>query len=138
MFDVDSGNGSLVEIPVWDIGNDVPASRELVTDRPGRGRRPTGPESGEARHQKGPATDPRRHEKERFARMIAEKLDKQRIKTRLEALLVVAPPKMLGDLRNAFSSEVRNRICEEISKDLAGLKREEIERQLVEVLRSRG
>jgi protein required for attachment to host cells len=111
----------------------VAPSRELVTDRPGRGKRPGGTGSGEGRHQKGPGTDPHRHEKARFAHTVAEAVEGQRTRSRLDSLLVVAPPKMLGDLRNEFSDEVRSLVREEIPKDLANLKPAEIEDHFPEI-----
>lgn len=126
MFRIDSTRGALVETPEWEIFHEVLPARDLVSDRPGRGARPGGSEARAARHQKGPSTDPHRLEKARFAHTVAGKVEEQRTHNRLAALAIAAPPKMLGDLRNEFSPEVRNEVCEEFPKDLAMLKPDEI------------
>jgi protein required for attachment to host cells len=37
---------------------------------------------------------------------------------RVPALIVVAPPKTLADLRNAFHEDIKSRVIAEINKDL--------------------
>jgi protein required for attachment to host cells len=46
------------------------------------------------------------------------------------ALVVVAPPKTLADLRSAFHADVKSRVIAEINKDLTRHPVGEIERHL--------
>ena len=51
---------------------------------------------------------------------------------KVKALVVVAPPKTLAELRKAFHSDVKNRIVAEIDKDLTKQPVYEIEKHLAE------
>jgi protein required for attachment to host cells len=50
---------------------------------------------------------------------------------KVKALVVVAPPRTLADLRVAFHSDVKSRIIAEIDKDLTKHPLHEIEKHLV-------
>ena len=47
-----------------------------------------------------------------------------------KALVVVAPPRMLAELRQAFHADVKERIVAEIDKDLTNFPVSEIEKYL--------
>ena len=49
---------------------------------------------------------------------------------KVPALIVVAPPRTLADLRSAFHADVQARIVAEINKDLTKHPVDEIERHL--------
>ena len=49
---------------------------------------------------------------------------------KIKALVVVAPPRTLADLRAAFHPDVKNRIVAEIGKDLTNYPIYEIEKHL--------
>jgi protein required for attachment to host cells len=49
---------------------------------------------------------------------------------KVKALVVVAPPRMLADLRVALHSDVKSRIIAEIDKDLTKHPIQEIEKHL--------
>ena len=49
----------------------------------------------------------------------------------VKSLIVVAPPRALADLRNAFHADVRSRILAEIDKDLTNHPIYDIEKRLV-------
>src|SRR5579863_5831238 len=56
-------------------------------------------------------------EEHRFARQVAAVME-EIVRTRnVPALIVVAPPKTLADLRTAFHADVRSRIIAEINRD---------------------
>jgi protein required for attachment to host cells len=72
-------------------------------------------------------------EEHRFARKVATALE-QVVRTRkVPALVVVAPPKTLADLRNAFHPDVKSRVIAEIHKDLTKHPVGEIEKHLTGV-----
>ena len=56
--------------------------------------------------------------KERFAGEIAQALYRHAHDNRFEKLVVIAPAKVLGNLRKAFHAEVADRVVGEISKEL--------------------
>lgn len=128
IFEVDP-EGVLVRTPVEDLTHGTKASRDIASDRPGR----TFDRAAQGRHAKEPPTDPHRHEKRRFAHELAAYLEEQRTKEAFGQLFIVAPPQMLGDLRDEFSDGVKNRIAAETAKDLSMLAPHEIETRLEEI-----
>lgn len=76
----------------------------------------------------------KRNEEERFARELAEYLDKARQKNRFRELYVLSDPRFLGALRNAMPATVRKMITNTISKDVARQSPEQIRKQLPELL----
>lgn len=90
-----------------------PPTHEQGADRPGRfNDGPTVSRSAVA------DTDWHRLEQERFAHDLADLLYRMAHKHRFDRLVVVAGPQILGDLRDAFHKEVRDRIVAEIPKNL--------------------
>jgi protein required for attachment to host cells len=75
-------------------------------------------------------TDWHEVEKERFADSIAEHINKAAQLAAFKQLVIVAPPKVLGDLRREFSKETETKILAEIPKDLTHHTIAEIERLL--------
>lgn len=59
-------------------------------------------------------------EEDRFAAETAEMLKKRALNNEFESLIIIAPPKTLGELRKHYHKEVSDRLKGEISKDLTG------------------
>lgn len=97
------------------LEQDNPPTREQGTDRPGRFVDGLGPNRSAVEE-----TDWHRLEKERFAKDIAARLYRRAHSGRFDRLIIIAPPRTLGDLRAEFHQEVRDRIIGEIGKDLTG------------------
>jgi protein required for attachment to host cells len=76
-------------------------------------------------------TDWHELEKERFAKRVASALEHMVREERANAIIVVAPPRTLAELRNALHADVKRRIVAEIDKDLTKLPIWEIEKHLV-------
>jgi len=102
---------------------DNPATREQGTDRPGRSIGSVGT-ARSAMEQ----ADWHYIAEERFAGVIAEVLYRLAHGNRFDKLIVVAPAKVLGNLRQAFHAEVTERIVGEISKELTSHPIPDIER----------
>ena len=68
----------------------------------------------------------------RFAASAAEMLKKRALRNEFSQLVVVAPPKTLGELRKHYHKEVSSRLLGEISKDLSNRPTDEIEKILAE------
>jgi protein required for attachment to host cells len=64
----------------------------------------------------GSQSDPKRHSQYDFARKLAHVLNEQ--EKAYDHLIVVAPPKVLGDLRKQLSPHVQPKIIGEFHKDL--------------------
>jgi len=97
-----------------EMTHDLPPTRELGSDRPGRGgQRATG-----NRHAFEPHVDWHRFEKEKFSKAMATILDAAAERNAFDRLVLVAPPRTLGDLRSALGAKSRARVHAEIDKDL--------------------
>jgi protein required for attachment to host cells len=102
-----------------------PPSREQGSDAPGRAFSSV----GEIRSAMG-QTDWHELEKERFAATIAARINKAAQSEEFNQLVIVAPPKVLGDLRGEFGKETEAKIVAEVPKDLTHHTIAEIERLL--------
>ena len=102
---------------------DNPPTREQKTDEAGR----SFPSSGPGHHAYS-ETDFHQLEEDRFAAETAELLKKRALQNDFESLIVVAPPRTLGELRKHYHKEVEKRLSGEIAKDLTGHPVEQIEK----------
>ncbi|MEA2834440.1 MAG: hypothetical protein QOG66_2642 [Methylobacteriaceae bacterium] len=92
--------------------DDNPPSREQGSDGPGRSSVNIGPRSAID------TTDWHALEEERFAATVAQRLNRAAEEGRFEHIVIVAPPKALGELRQEFSKKLQAKILAEIDKDL--------------------
>jgi len=76
-------------------------------------------------------TDYHQLEEDRFAADAAELLKKRALANNYDSLIVVAPPKTLGELRKHYHKEVESRLKGELDKDLTGHPIDAIEKALV-------
>ncbi|HKT14877.1 MAG TPA: host attachment family protein [Allosphingosinicella sp.] len=76
-------------------------------------------------------TDFHQLEEDRFAAEAAEMLKQRALRNDFDSLIVVAPPRTLGELRKHYHKEVAKRLSGEIAKDLTGHPVAEIEKILV-------
>lgn len=92
-------------------------TRDIGADRPGRVH-----ESADtARHAMAPRVDWHRFAKEQFAKTVAGALEDAALEKKYEALVLVAPPQALGDLRGALGPHAKALVAGEIGKDLTNL-----------------
>ncbi len=91
--------------------------QEIMADKPGRGFDSV----GKGRHAMAYGTDAVREDERYFLQGLAERLEKEALADAYDRLILIAPPRALGDLRPFLSKPVRNRIHEEIAKDLTQL-----------------
>lgn len=71
-------------------------------------------------------TDFHQLDEDRLAADAGAMLEREVLAGRIEALIVVAAPRTLGELRKHYHSEVAKRVLGEISKDLTGRPADEI------------
>jgi protein required for attachment to host cells len=105
-------------------------SRDLKSDHPGRAF-DTG--SG-ARHAMEPRHDPHRYEKEHFARQVAQVINDAARRKEFQRLVLVAPPKTLGDLRAELDDHARRLVVGEVPHDLIRTPLPELRHHLASVL----
>ncbi len=110
-------------------GRNLPG-REIMSDRPGR----TFDSTGQGRHAKEPRTDPREVEKQRFAHQLAAMLEDELNQGKFDRLVLVAPPKALGQLRDELSKSLRAKVSAELAKDLTHLPAQELQKHLGTVI----
>ncbi|SFC05268.1 host attachment family protein [Tropicimonas isoalkanivorans] len=110
---------------------DNPPTREQAANRPGR-KADTGVQQRSAMDD----TDWHELAKERFADELADMLFKRVHSGKIERLVIVAPPKVLGELRNKMHKEVEDVVVAEIPKTLTNHPIDKIERLVKEELES--
>lgn len=106
---------------------DNPPDREQSSDAPGRSFSSVGP--GRSAYQE---TDFHMLEEQRFAADAAALLNRRALAGDYDSLIVVAPPRTLGELRRHYHKEVSARLAGEIDKDLTGHPIAEIEKALLD------
>lgn len=102
---------------------DNPPNRELKANEAGRSF-----SSGSHARSKMEDTDFHQLEEDRFAAETADLLYKRAHSNDFEKLLIIAPPRTLGELRKHYHKEVADRLIGEIDKDLTGHTIVEIEK----------
>jgi protein required for attachment to host cells len=102
-----------------------PKTHELGTDAPGRTFNSIG--AGRSAMEQ---TDWHTQEEDRFLRKLADHLDAAVNAGQVKALILVAPPRALGVLRQTYSHNLRAAVRAEIDKDLVRLPVHEIEKHL--------
>jgi protein required for attachment to host cells len=102
-----------------------PLTRELGTDEPGRSFQSVGT-ARSAMEQ----ADWHTQEEERFLAKLAARLNAAVRAGETKSLVIVAPPKALGVLRQVYTHGLRNALRAEIDKDYVRLPLHEIEKHL--------
>lgn len=103
-----------------------PPAHEQGTDRPGRAFK----RAATNRRSSVEITDWHELEKHRFVEHVAAAIEKLVRAERAKALVIVAPPRTLAQLRHAFHVDVKKRIIAEVDKDLTKHPISEIEKHL--------
>lgn len=102
-----------------------PAHHEQATDTAGMSMKTKDGRGGSMQE-----VDFHQQEEDRFAAELAETLKARALDGDFEELIVVAPPKTLGELRKHYHKEVERRIVGELARDLTGMPVAEIEKVL--------
>ena len=102
-----------------------PKDREIKSDAPGSAFSSVG--AGRSSYEE---TDFHQQAEDRFAAETAEMLKARALRNEFDALVVVAPPHTLGELRKHYHKEVERRLVAEVPKDLVNVPVAEIEKAL--------
>src|SRR3984893_18828425 len=106
LFIVHEGDGKFPKPPPLAVEEHKdPPSREQGSDAPGRAYSSVGRIRSAVEE-----TDWHELEKERFATSIADRINKAALSGAFNQLVIVAPPKILGDLRREFTKETETKI----------------------------
>jgi protein required for attachment to host cells len=116
------GKKETADAPDRDQKTDAPG-RSFANALPGR----AGAAAGRSAYQE---TDFHQLEEDRFAAETAEMLRERALRNDYESLIIVAPPRTLGELRKHYHKEVEKRLAGEVAKDLTGHPVSEIEKIL--------
>ncbi len=88
--------------------------QDLTSDSPGRAF----DSKGSGRHAMEPGQTGKEHMRENFARRIADELEAGRIAHEYQHLVIVAGPKLLGDIRGKLSNATAKLVSVEIDKEM--------------------
>lgn len=130
LLDYRGPNQPLELMPDGEMETEAPPTREIGTDQPGR----TKDRMTSFPHPMEPRVDFHEQAEMRFLDQVAERLNLAVARNEVERLVLIAPPKALGELRRALDSEARKRVIGEIDKDLTHLSPRELPPYLGEVI----
>lgn len=92
---------------------DLPKDRDIKTDAPG-----VGAQSGGFGRPAMDEPDFHQQAEDRWAKDAADLLNRRALANDYRALAIIAPPKVLGELRKHFHKEVEKRIVATFNKDM--------------------
>jgi len=95
---------------------------EIYMDKPGRSFESSNP----TRHAYQPRTDWHEYQKQLFAKEICSILEKASENAEFDELIIISPPKMLGDIRGYLGKQILPKITVEIPKDISKLSEYEL------------
>ena len=126
LFFRNEGDAQALNLQVVNVrAQENPADHEHKTDTAGQAPSDVGGHGATMGE-----TDYHQQAEDRFAADTANLLRTRALAGDYEQLIVVAPPKTLGELRKHYHKAVEQRLCGEIAKDLTGHPVPEIERIL--------
>jgi protein required for attachment to host cells len=99
------------------------ANSELRRDVPGRSFSSVGP--GRSAYDE---ADSRQIGEDSFALATAEMMNRRALGNEFESLIIVAPPRTLGELRKYYHGELERRLAGEVPKNVTNVPVSEIER----------
>jgi protein required for attachment to host cells len=108
------------------FGESNPPTHDQGTDRPGRAFK----RSATNLRSSVETTDWHELEKQHFADHVASVLEERVRADKIKAIVIVAPPRTLAELRQVLHADVKHRIIAEIDKDLTKHPVWEIEKHL--------
>ncbi len=116
-------------VRTWENPDAHRRDAELGEDRPGRAFDSLGPQ----RSAMEPRETPKEAAKKDFARELVAELEAAIASGEAEAVVLVAPPKFLGELRALMPASLAAKVREEVAKDYTRLPRAELFERLDEL-----
>ena len=113
-FENDGPTRGIKPIESLSLDTHLAASHDVMSDRPGRSQ---SAKNG-VRHGFEPHIDPHRQEGMKFIQRIIEVVTNASGKGEFDRLILVMPPRALGEIRKALPDSVREKISGELAADL--------------------
>lgn len=113
---------SLNNVMGQDFVSDNLRDSEIYMDKPGRAYESANP----TRHAYQPRTDWHDYHKQLFAKEICSILEKAHENAEFDELIIISPPKMLGDIRGYLGKQILPKITAEVAKDISKLSEYEL------------
>lgn len=130
LFFRNDGDADYPNLQVQDaLEQENPKDSDQKTDSAGRASSTRGGQFAAAGGTMG-EVDFHQQEEDRFAADTAAMLNRRAMAGEFESLIIVAPPKTLGELRKHYHKELNDRLTGELAKDLTGHPVAEIETAL--------
>jgi protein required for attachment to host cells len=124
---VSEGPGQgVTELPDRSFAGSRLRSRDLGSDQPGR----TFDTAGCGRHAMVPPSDPHRQAEREFLKAVVDWLTDQEQAGNFDHLVIIAPPRALGELRQLLPKTLVRKLAQEIGLDLTRAAVSEIEAHL--------
>lgn len=115
LFAMEKGISSLYQMPDGEMEGPHRRNRDIKTDKPGRAFDST----GQHRHALEPHSDPARNDERHFLKSVVDRVDAARKDGALTGVIVVAPPRVLGELRALMPPALSKIVTHEVDRDLA-------------------
>ncbi|MFO1124073.1 MAG: host attachment family protein [Methylocystis sp.] len=126
LFFQNHGDADLLDLRVIETRiDDNPPTREQGTDKPGRSFASKGGVRSAVQD-----ADWHEMEEERFARAMADRINRAAESGELNAVAIVAPPRVLGEIRKELSAKAQSKVVGELAKDLTRHPLKDIEKAL--------
>ena len=105
-------------------------SRELTSDKPGRGQ-----ESAQTgrRSAMEPASDAHLKQKREFGRFLAGELNRAGQAKRFDELVLIAPTRALTEIRGALDTQTKSKLVREVAKDLTNIPQDQLAEHLHQI-----
>jgi protein required for attachment to host cells len=113
-----------------EIEGDHRATHEIGVERPGRVQESANP----GRHAMEPRVDWHQFEKSQFAKKMASHLNRAAQNKDYDRLVLIAPPKALGELRSALDKHAAGLVVAELDKDLTQVASQELPKHLEKIV----
>jgi protein required for attachment to host cells len=130
IFAQETRYGPLEEVLDLVSSNGGLKNQDINSDRHGR----SFDSGGQGRHALGTSIDPANQEAIRFAKDVSQQLDAARKKRRFQQLYVIAEPRFLGHLRQAFNRPLQDVVAAEIGKDWTSQTSDQIRNRMRAIL----
>ena len=114
LFVNDGPGHGIKPVETFDADQQIPRSRDLMSDGEGRGF--SGADG--RRHGMQARVDPHRQEGEKFLTHLVDRLSQASAHNAFERLIIVAPPRALGEIRKHLPQTLQSKIIGELDNDL--------------------
>lgn len=123
VFANDGPGKGLKPVDGLNLETHLKAGRDIMADKPGRSFE----SQGRSRHAVEPKSDPHREAGKRFINRVVDALEAASEKKDFDRLVVIAPPRALGEFRKLLPAPLKGKLIGETAEDLTKATRATIE-----------